>query len=283
MLNSINSSQSTEITVSGRGNIQIHVLFYPVVKSNAPLLIDIHGGGFVSGHHFADDSLCRLFRQKLDINVASIEYRYAPEVVYPTATEDSFDAMTALYSNSLIDFDRSSIFLIGHSAGGNIVAGLSLLSIGKLPLRGQILDYPFLDAVTNPFKRKYVPYSIPALMMKSFNDRYFPDKPKRSEVLASPVLITSEQAAQMPSTLVLTCGHDSLRQDGYAYVERLRSGRGAVQQIEFQDAVHGFIETVANDTMKNSWWLPHKLLEKQKSLFSQAITDICSFIKKEME
>lgn len=81
-----------EIFAKGRDGNKISILYYESMNKNAPLLIDIHGGGFVGGHHFDDRELCLHFYSELGINVASIEYRYAPEVFFPKATYDCFDA-----------------------------------------------------------------------------------------------------------------------------------------------------------------------------------------------
>lgn len=271
----------TEIFVRRRDGDRVSVLYYKARTPNAPLLLDVHGGGFASGHHFMDDNLSALLRDRLDINVASVEYRYAPEAVFPAATQDCMDALEGLCADEALDFDRTQIFLIGHSAGGNIVAGMSILAAGNRKLRGQILDYPFLDARIDPRKRPQILFSIPPSVMKRFNDGYFPDRSTRGEALASPVYMDAAQAGQMPPTLVTTCSRDSLRDDGIRYAALLRQNGARVEHVEIEGAVHGLTEMVASGGIDDCWWLGKRRKAQQRELFKAAFGAICAFIEKE--
>ncbi len=270
-----------EIFVPRRDGGRVSVLYYDAGRPDAPLLVDVHGGGFVSGHHYMDDNMSALLRERLRVNVASIEYRYAPEAVYPVATQDCMDALEGLCADEAIHFDRDRIFLIGHSAGGNIVAGMSLLAAGKRKLRGQILDYPFLDARIDPGKRPRILFSIPASVMKRFNERYFPDAATRGEALASPVYMSAAQAAQMPPTLVLTCSRDSLRDDGIRYAALLRENGARVEHVEIEGAVHGLTEMVTSGGIDDCWWLGKRQIARQRELFTEAVDAIAAFIERE--
>lgn len=269
-----------EIFVPRRDGNRVSILYYSAPEPNAPLLLDVHGGGFVSGHHTSDDNLSSLLRDKAGVNVASVEYRYAPEAVYPVATMDCMDALEGLCADRTFNFDRERIFLIGHSAGGNVVAGLSILADGKRRLSGQILDYPFLDAKIDPRKRPQILLSIPPSVMKRFNDKYYPDRSTRGEALASPVYMSAAQAGRMPPTLVLTCSRDSLRDDGIRYAELLRENGARVEHVEIEGAVHGLTEMVASGGIDDCWWLGKKKIATQRELFLQAVDVIQSFIER---
>lgn len=273
-----NKFKGKELFFRRRDGGEVSTLFYSSNKPDSPLLIDVHGGGFVSGHHYSDDSLCSYLNERLDINVASIEYRYAPKVSYPVATQDSFDALLGLLNDTDINFNRNRIFLMGHSAGANIVAGLCILLEDKINIRGQILNYPFLDAYIDPGKRTQYRFSIPPFNMKILNKKYFPDKVTRKNPLASPVYLDTQKAKNMPDSLIITCSMDSLREDAIKYADILRDAGTFVEHIEYEDAVHGFIEMVAADKIKRVWWLGKSLVNKQYDLYSKAIDRICSFI-----
>lgn len=267
------------VTLPRRDGGSLDILYYTAPRSNAPLLLDVHGGGFISGHSESDDVLSTLLRVRSDVNVASVEYRYAPEVEYPVATEDCVDAINALCEDSTFDFNRDQLLLIGHSAGGNIVAGISILMMGKRTIAGQILDYPLLDVKIAPNKRTPVIFSIPPSMMRRFNDCYFPNHSTRGEATASPVYMSEEQARNMPQTMVLTCSLDSLREDGIRYVALLREHGVSVKHIEMQGAVHGVTEMVASGEVDHCWWLGKRRILRQKQLFEQAVSEICLFIQ----
>lgn len=56
-----------------------------------PGMIVYHGGGFVVGDFETEAWLCEMFTQLGGIAV-NVDYRMAPEHVFPTALEDSLDA-----------------------------------------------------------------------------------------------------------------------------------------------------------------------------------------------
>lgn len=258
---------------------QVEILYYAAPQPGAPLLIEVHGGGFMHGHHWDDDNLCDLFRQRLSINVATVEYRYAPEAVFPKATEDVYDALLALLDDLSFDFDRHNVFLTGHSAGGNIVAGIGLLDRGAHKLRGLILNYPFLDCVIDPKDRPKIKGSIPVFFMNIFNKKYFPDVSRRGESLASPVLASDDEIRHMPATLVITCGRDNLNVDGAKFFKRLTENGVDARHIEFEKALHGFVETVPNGTDSQMFWIAKAEREEARQLFEKFMEEASGFIK----
>ncbi len=57
--------------------------------SGAPLLVFLHGGGFVLGDLDTHDALCRRICHDAGVHVLSVDYRLAPEHKAPAAAEDS--------------------------------------------------------------------------------------------------------------------------------------------------------------------------------------------------
>lgn len=111
----------------------------------APALLWIHGGGYVMGSAKQDDALCRRFSRKLDVTVASVEYRLAPEHPYPAALDDCYSALTWLAG--LPSVDPAQVAIGGASAGGGLAAALALLTRdrGEVKPALQLLAYPMLD------------------------------------------------------------------------------------------------------------------------------------------
>ena len=121
-------------------------LFRPVrAEVSAPALLWIHGGGYVIGTAKQDDWLCRRFRTRLGITVASVDYRLAPEHPYPAPLEDCYSALTWLAGLPSVDSGRVAIG--GASAGGGLAAALALLARDRGEVRPafQLLAYPMLD------------------------------------------------------------------------------------------------------------------------------------------
>jgi acetyl esterase/lipase len=85
------------------------------------ILINVHGGGFVSGARTASlvESIPVASIEK--IKVISIDYRMGPEYKFPVASED----MAAVYKEILKNYKPQHIGLYGCSAGG-MLTGMSI-------------------------------------------------------------------------------------------------------------------------------------------------------------
>lgn len=77
----------------------------------------IHGGGFVTGSAVSRRSFTTYLADKLEYNVAAVEYRLAPEHPYPAAPEDCL----RVYESLIKQYSAEDIVILGESAGGNLV------------------------------------------------------------------------------------------------------------------------------------------------------------------
>lgn len=77
------------------------------------------------------ENYLRKWVNKLDVPVLSIDYRLAPQHPYPNALDDVFQAyMWAIkYAEDELNIIPEKIILVGDSAGGNLVLGLTYLLI----------------------------------------------------------------------------------------------------------------------------------------------------------
>ncbi|WCJ36565.1 alpha/beta-Hydrolases superfamily protein [Euphorbia peplus] len=140
-----------------------------------PLLVYYHGGGFVLGSADAKmfHDLCNLISKRIEVVIASIDYRLAPEHRLPAAYEDAFEALEFIKSSQddwLKRFvDVSNCFLMGSSAGGNISyeTGIRVCSSGRelepLKVRGFVIHHPFFGGLERTGSE-----------LKMFNDSLFP-------------------------------------------------------------------------------------------------------------
>lgn len=99
-------------------------------KKNTPLLIWLHGGGWMHNDKYADMSYMKnTIRAILDQGyaLASIDYRHSTTAIFPAQIQDCNQAVQFLYDNaSKYGFDRNSFALIGFSAGGHLASLLAL-------------------------------------------------------------------------------------------------------------------------------------------------------------
>lgn len=263
--------------VPTRDGGKIHVLYYSATEKDRPLLIEVHGGGFIGGTAEDDRPLCEILNCELNYNIASIDYRHAPEKVFPTASFDLADAVSWLLANKDLSFDSHRLYAIGHSAGACLVAGLPLL-LPNVSFNKLLLDYPYLDIALDPSKRPYVLYSLPRSLFRKYAELYFPDVSRRKESLADPLFMSSSELVHYPPTLILTCHFDSLRQDGRRFAERLKMANVPVEIHELKRAVHGVVELVPNGVWKKQIWLVPSLYFAQPSQFKKALFYIKSFL-----
>lgn len=82
------------------------------------VLINLHGGGFVTGGRSASLVESVPLAALMKIKVVSVDYRMAPEHSFPAASKD----VAAVYRELLRTYDPSHIGIYGCSAGGLLTA-----------------------------------------------------------------------------------------------------------------------------------------------------------------
>lgn len=76
----------------------------------------VHGGAFIGGKFPTYAGICGQLAKRLNARVYWIDYRLAPEMPFPAASDDAFHAYCALAR----DFPGDPLAIIGDSAGGNL-------------------------------------------------------------------------------------------------------------------------------------------------------------------
>ncbi len=132
------------------GHPDVPVIVYKPTDAEAPLplLLNLHGGGYVLGA--AEDNASGDARTAAEVGcaVASVEYRLAPEEHAPAQVEDCYVALRWLFRNAeQLGLDPTRFAVGGQSAGGGLAAALAILARdrGEVPLCFQSLIYPMLD------------------------------------------------------------------------------------------------------------------------------------------
>ena len=114
-----------------------------------PVLVYLHGGGWVAGSVATHDPFCRLLSEAAGVIVASVEYRLAPEHPHPAALEDALAAVHWAANNAAQwGGEASRLALGGDSAGGHLAAAAAnrlCATAGAPRLRALLLLYPATD------------------------------------------------------------------------------------------------------------------------------------------
>jgi acetyl esterase len=225
-------------------------IFEPREQRRDDVLLFFHGGGWVTGDIVSYTSACTTMADLTGCVVASVDYRLAPEHPFPAGLEDCYRVTRALLKDpgrAGID-DADKIVLVGDSAGGNLVAAVSLLlrERGQRGASRQILLYPVThwdhDPETSPFAsvhRHGEGYRLTNTEVQDYFDLYVPDLEQRRDPRVAPLMATD--LSGQPETLLITAELDLLCDEGEAYARALKEAGNTVQVHQVAGALHGFI------------------------------------------
>jgi acetyl esterase len=220
-----------------------HLLCYGFTDSKIkPVYFDMHGGGFVLGSAYMDDSINVEIMNKAGCKVVSIDYVKAPDFPFPAAVNQVYSVVKHFYENSeKYRIDTKKMAIGGHSAGANLstVTCIKAKQIGDFQFRCQVLDYPVLDLLTDPNEKPQPKGAISPAMMKMFNDCYLGTE-KANNLFASPVFATMADLQDLPSAMILLAGLDSLYNEGKQYAKKLKEANVVVDLLEYENEKHGF-------------------------------------------
>lgn len=212
-----------------------------------PVLVYLHGGGWVVGSLDSHDGVCRALCARTPCIVVSVDYRLAPEHPFPAAVEDSWaaTAWVAEHARS-IGGDPGRIAVGGDSAGGNLAAVVALRARDRgLALRHQLLVYPVTDCDLDSasYLANAEGYGLTRAGMSWFWDHYAASPELRGSPEASP-LRAPDLSGTAPA-LVITCEYDPLCDEGEAYAARLAEAGVPVTLTRYDGMIHGFIRLAA--------------------------------------
>ncbi len=209
-----------------------------------PLMMNMHGGGFIKGLRDQDFVFCRNICSRSGVAIADVDYVPAPHMRYPGQVYACYDALQYLAAHAAeLGIDRDKIAVAGHSAGGNLTAAIILMAInegGYVPAL-QILDYPGLE-LHIPSDQKRNGNSNPRIpaWKGDFYNKMYVDPEDAAEIYASPGLASDEQLAKMPPTLILYCENDTFCDEDARFQERLLAQGVPVYGKRFFHSNHGF-------------------------------------------
>jgi acetyl esterase len=224
------------------GEIPVRI-YTPAGQAPFPVLVWFHGGGWVLGTLDAADHVCRELTNVASCVVVSVDYRLAPEHLFPAAPDDCEAAYSWVLGNAAsFGGDPARVAVGGDSAGGNLAAVVSLRAKehgAPLPVL-QVLVYPVTDHnLDRPsYHKNGEGYLLTTVAMRWFWDEYLPAPVRRSHPHASPIYATD--LTGLPPALIITAEFDPLCDEGEAYSELLRQAGVPVTVTRYDGMIHGF-------------------------------------------
>ena len=235
----------TDGTVAG-GSAEIPMRIYRPdhdVETARPLVINLHGGGWVLGGLNEYDWLCSNVATAVDAVVVSLQYRLAPTHPWPAASEDCYAALLDLVRRAPelgADVDRLAV--MGDSAGGNLAAVLTLMCRDRSgpSIAFQALMYPVTDLT---FGSPSIEENAEAPILSkaellAFGKHYLQEA-SPSDPYVSPLLATGHR--DLPPALIQVAEHDPVRDDGVRYAQALSASGVATRLTTYVGMPHGFL------------------------------------------
>ncbi|KAJ8773550.1 hypothetical protein K2173_005796 [Erythroxylum novogranatense] len=244
-----------------------------------PVMIQLHGGGFVSGSNVstANDLFCRRMAKLCDVIVVAVGYRLAPETKYPGAFDDGLKVLHWLakqanlescrrvgVKNGIFDSfgasmlepwlaahgDPSRCVLLGVSSGANIANFLAQEAVeeGKVlnPVKvvAQVLMYPFFLGSTptrSELKLANSYFYEKAMCILAWK-LFLPEEEfNLDHPAANPLFPRGQPPLKcMPPSLMVVAQHDFMRDRAIAYSEELRKANVDAPLLDYTDTVHEF-------------------------------------------
>lgn len=109
------------------------LIVYPCAEPGRPVLIFMHGGGWTNGYKEEMAFLAPPLNAA-GFTLVSSSYRLAPKSVFPSNFEDAADAVAMVWGLApAYGYDRSALFVGGHSAGGHLASLLATRADWQAP------------------------------------------------------------------------------------------------------------------------------------------------------
>jgi acetyl esterase/lipase len=235
------------ITVAAEvGDVRVRIVKPVGSPGPLPVVLYVHGGGWVIGNAATHDRLVRELAVGADAAVVFVEYDRSPEAKYPVAIEQAYATAQWITAKGAEEgLDTSRLVVAGDSVGGNMTAALTLMAKqrGDVTFAHQSLYYPVTDAAQDTDSyREFAggPY-LTAKAMAWFWDCYTTDPAQRAELTASPLRASLEELRGLPPALVIVDENDVLRDEGEAYARKLTQAGVPTTSIRINGTLHDFM------------------------------------------
>lgn len=238
-------SKVEDRSIDGRGGAIPIRIYTPKTDTDEPLplLVYFHGGGWLYSGIEATDRFARLLANEAKSVVVSVDYRLAPEHLWPASNDDGEDAfLWARTHAKRLGSEPDLVAVGGDSAGGHISLNISLRQIeAKRPTPAyQLLYYTSTDFSTSDesyrlFDEGYgLDTTFRAFMIKNV----FPG----DLLQKSTKELNGSNFVGMPATIAVSAGFDMLRDSSRRLTERLAKAGVPAMYLNYPTLAHGFLQ-----------------------------------------
>jgi len=243
---------TTEHVHTRHGSVRVLVLRPASGTSRPPVVMHMHGGGFVNRYPEQDLHIARHLAVESGVTVVLPDHDTAPRAQYPVAEEQMLDVACWVQSADDLHWGGAALALSGVSAGAKLAANVchQLHTAGLHGPRAIALVVPVVDVTRTDRTSSIQRPAVSPLVQRFVGWAYCPDVARRREALASPQF-DETLAAALPPTLILTAAHDTLAPEGAALAAALRTAGVHVEHHEYPAADHDFIAGRDRDVVRD--------------------------------
>ncbi|WP_428310646.1 alpha/beta hydrolase [Hydrocarboniphaga sp.] len=247
----IKSRWPTDMRVSQRwiprrdGERQRLMIYQPLsARSGRPVVLWLHGGGYVLGVPEQDKGSYRDLIAAGDCVIVAPDYRLGSDAPYPAALHDCYDALLWIRHNAAeLGVRDDQIAVAGASAGGGLCAALTLYARdqGEVRIAFQLPLYPMIDDRMLGESAR----DNDAPVWNSVANRvawqvYLGDLYGRDDVPAYAAAARATDYRGLPPTCTFVGDLEPFRDETLRYVEQLKAADVPVAFELFHGAYHGF-------------------------------------------
>ena len=243
----------SNIVIPGTPGLHLETWEPPGLAPERPGILYLHGGGWVIGRPDCFDSFLSMLAARLSVKVYALNYRRAPEHIFPAAIEDAMAAWGWLTTQCHNDrqLHKHGLIVGGDSAGGNLAAVLSLQARDqKLRLPdAQLLIYPVTSTLntSKSFQLYGQGFLLTSNMMQQFI-KHYTQSHTLSDSRLSP--LNHPSLFGMPPTFMALVGCDILLDAGLEFAARLRQAGTAVNVAIYPQVMHAFLNYLRFDAAR---------------------------------
>ena len=215
-------------------------IYRPEGEGPLPVLVYVHGGGFVAGGLDVAEEPARDLALRSGSIVAAPTYRRAPEHRFPAAHDDAYAALKWVHDNiAEHDGDPDRIVLAGDSAGGTLALASAIRAERTgIPLVGLLLIYPMVNPTADtPSRKEFAKgYIIGQDDLLWFTEQYYSSE---ADLRDPRVALDTADLHLLPPTLVITNECDPLRDEAEQLAEKIKAAGVVAGCKRFDGLAHG--------------------------------------------
>lgn len=237
--------EGTRVSETVLGGVPALDVAVPAADADADVLLYLHGGGYAIGTAHTGVPLTAALAARAGLRAVSLDYRLAPEHLFPAAVDDALAAYRAL----LDDTDPARVVLAGDSAGGGLALA-TLLAAGDagLPLPAGVVTFSgwfdlTLSGASLTGKESVDPV-FDAADIREYVDVYLADGADARSPLASPLL---GDLRGLPPLLLQVGSHEVLLDDSTGLAARAAAADVEVTLEVYPGSAHVFQHQHATD------------------------------------